>query len=265
MEAIIWAVNTLGGGLVGLAVLVTARLLPLFVVAPWFGPSVVPLTIRIALLLGVSALLTPLILLSLDPALIAAPRSAVVWLGLGLKELLLGALIALMGSAVLWGAQTAGGMIDRLRGHPTVAPEAHSPLGRLTVLLAAALFVVSGGHLLVIAVLARSFQLVGPFALPNTGLDAVVLGPMVRTVGELFVLAAALALPVAVVLALADITLAFLDRLAPHLRGPLGHLSLRAVLGLVVALATLRLALDTAVGGTVQALRALEGLLGGLR
>ena len=145
-----------------------------------------------------------------------------------------------------------------------VGTEARSPLGRLTALVAAALFLASGGHLLLLAVLARSFQLLPPLEAPVVGLTAP-LGPLVGLVGELFVLAAALALPMAVVLALAEVTLAFLDRLAPHLSEPLRHLSLRALVGLLVALATLRLALDSAVGGTFDAIRATEALLEGLR
>jgi type III secretory pathway component EscT len=142
----------LGGGGIDLAAwgLAFARVLPLLVIVPAFGLRALSAPIRAAAALVLSAVIVPAIRPSGGPAL--------PWPPLLLFELARGTLVALAAAIPLWSATMAGGIVDSLRGAqeqvevPTVEGRA-SPLGALFSLLAATIFLATGGPAHVVGIL----------------------------------------------------------------------------------------------------------------
>ena len=136
-----------------------ARVMPILVIVPAFGLRALSAPVRAAAALVLSAVIVPAI----------RPTSGIAlpWPALLLFELARGTLVAVTAALPLWSATMAGGIVDALRGAqdqvdaPTVEGRP-SPLGALFALLAATIFLASGGPA----------RLVGILALPPPSLES---------------------------------------------------------------------------------------------
>jgi len=128
-----------------------ARVLPVLVVVPAFGLRALSAPMRAAAALVLSAVIVP--------AIRPAGAMALPWPPLLLFELTRGVLVAVAAAVPLWSATMAGGIVDALRGAqeqvdaPTVEGRP-SPLGTLFALLAATIFLSTGGPARLVGILA---------------------------------------------------------------------------------------------------------------
>jgi type III secretory pathway component EscT len=119
-----------------------ARVLPVIVIVPAFGLRALSAPVRAAVALLFAALIVP--------AVAPASGASDAWPAVLVFELVRGTLVAIAAAIPLWSATMAGGIVDALRGAqeqtdlPTVEGRA-PPLGSLFSLLAAVIFLATGG------------------------------------------------------------------------------------------------------------------------
>ncbi|OIQ75481.1 flagellar biosynthetic protein FliR [mine drainage metagenome] len=192
------------------------RILAMLSVAPAFGMGSVPVMLRVGLAVLVSV--------ALAPALPAMPPvqfgTATAWM-LVLQQMLVGGAIGLAMTLILSAVQLAGGVIGLQMGmgfatlfDPVQGVQVTS-LASFLNMLTLLLFLALNGHLVLLAVLARSFTLL-PVA-PNLGLTAQSWHTLALSGGAIFSLGLALAAPVLGVLLIANLGLGVLTKLAPQL------------------------------------------------
>jgi flagellar biosynthetic protein FliR len=195
--------------------LVLARVSPLFVFAPLFSSHLIPARVRglaaVALAVGIS------------PAVAGnehIPLDALTYVGLLLKELLVGMAFAFALGALFAAVAVAGTFIDYLIGFsfgslvdPTNGTNT-TVLSRLYAMLGVMVFIAIGGDGWVIGGLARTYDLVGLADLPS-------LGRLVGQANEEFVgiFAAALQVagPIVLALVLTDVAFGVVSRVVPQL------------------------------------------------
>ena len=194
------------------------RILALLSTAPGFGSAQVPIQVRVGL--------AALVALALAPALPAMPPvrldSALGWT-LVVQQLLVGGVVGLAMSLILSSVQLAGSIVGLQMGlgfstlfDPLQGVEVTS-LASFLNLLALLLFLDINGHLLLLAVLARSFTLVPVGIAQGAGIGAAGWHALAREGGALFSLGLAMAAPALGVLLIANLGLAILSKLSPQL------------------------------------------------
>jgi type III secretory pathway component EscT len=130
-----------------------ARMAPVVAIVPAFGLRALSAPVRAAAALVLGAIIVP----SLRPFVVGPAPLPVQFL----IELARGTIVALSAAVPLWAATMAGGVIDALRGSqdlsmvPTVESRA-TPLGVLFSLLAATIFLGTGGPAAVVGALASA-------------------------------------------------------------------------------------------------------------
>ena len=200
-----------------LAALASARIAVAFLLLPILSSDTVPATVRSAIYLSFG-----IITLAMQPSFSVNHWETQQWLGLFVKEALIGLGLGMMLAAVLWAFHAAGeivdgatGMsmaqvVDPLSGRQTSLSGAM--LGRLTVFV----FMAYGGMLAWMGVLIESFAL-WPLAehnlLPKAGGVAMFESAFGTFAGLAFLVAA----PVLVVVYLIDLALGVMNRYAPQL------------------------------------------------
>ncbi len=199
--------------------LATARIGAAFTVIPFLGTQVIPGMARNALILCWSIVVIPMI----ADEIAARPFDTLLFFGVILKEIFIGALIGFMISALIWAVESAGFFIDNQRGasiasslDPLSGNES-SPLGLLFTQMLAVFFFSSGAFLLFLGGLYHSYVLWPVFSFFPTFPDSFpifVLGIL----DEIVRLAAVLAGPIIVSMFLAELGLAFISRFAPQLQ-----------------------------------------------
>ncbi len=193
--------------------LVSARVAGVMVVAPVWSMRAVPRTIRGAF----AILLTVALLPTISPA--ALPEEMLAFPILLGSELLFGVAIGLTASLFVYAAQVAAEVIAVQMGLSIagiLAPTASgSPPGiaELQHLMALAVYMALGGHLLLIQALSNSLQVIKP----GVVIDIAGGRTLVTVVGGLFPAAVRVAAPVMVALVLTNIALAILGKAVPQL------------------------------------------------
>jgi len=229
-------------------VAVVLRLGPICLLSPILAGSRVPVTVRLALLLILCASIAPGLVLTLEGP---APDGAG-WLALGLHEALIGLTLALVTSVAFWGITVGLGMVDQLWGHGLSGGDgiADGPTSELGNALAVAAFVGVGGHVALVAALGHTFAALPPGSPSELPSLSAILGWL----AEIFVVAGAVALPIATALWLAQLGVAFIDRSSPALSSALASLPFRGVIATVVLLGGLHLVIDLALDGTLSSI-----------
>jgi type III secretory pathway component EscT len=234
-----------------------ARTIPLTWLVPALGgPRVAP-EVRIGLGLLLAVLCLPILLPAVAPSVIASTGAggaagaagafarelgAVGWIILIARELVVGLSVGLAAGTVFRAAESAGRLVDVLRGanlaevlSPT-SDERTSPTGDLYLFVAVVLFLEMGGLRLFAVALAGSYQAVpigGAWSIPSFGFAAEL---AVLTAARLLESAVAFAAPVVVALWVADAALGVVARAAPQIPLYFAAMPLKALLGLGVVL-----------------------------
>lgn len=192
------------------------RVLALLSTAPMFSASQVPMQVRVGLAAAVALVLAPT-LPAMPPVQLA---SALGW-SLVVQQLLVGGVVGLAMSLIISSVQLAGSIVGLQMGlgfstlfDPLQGVEVTS-LASFLNLLAMLLFMAMDGHLLLLAVLARSFTMLPVGA--AVGMGAAGWHALALEGGVMFSLGLAMAAPALGVLLIANLGLATLSKLAPQL------------------------------------------------
>ena len=250
----------MGPEVLGVAALVALRLVPAAMLVPVLGGPLAPWSARVALVA-----MAALALAAVQPPAVAGAVGAMSiagWIAIAVKELAVGAVLAIVVAVPFLAADAAGRWIggaiggDDARvagvGGPT------SATGALVSLLAVLVFFGIDGHLIVIGALAGSYEVV-----PLTGgFDRVAAAREVLAAAAGFLGAAvALAAPALVAGALVELAVGVVARSGAPLAGA-GALRGAAVVAFVGA--SLLVLAGALAHGTGAAARALGGVLAAL-
>ena len=197
---------------------------------PFFSSLNIPVTLRVAFVLGLSALLHPV----LAPSLGVPPLHAwsLAWLVAG--ELLIGMTIGLISRFLFAAFELAGQLLGFQMGFSminAIDPQTSVQSTVLSVsqsLVALLIFIGLDSHHWLIRTVCDSFTYLAPL---RVQLPGVVADAMVRMAAEMFVLGFRLAAPVLVVLVLTDVVFAIVGRAAPQVQILLVGLPLKSWLG----------------------------------
>lgn len=194
--------------------LASVRVVAWLAVVPPFSTRGIPSMAKVVLAIGLSLAVAPTLatqaLPSTTPELMMATLSqAVIGLGMGYVTMLLFSAIAAAGALIdLFGGFALAAAWDPM------AMNMNTVFGRFHQILATALLLVSGGHLLVIGGLLSTFRYLPLMGMPDvSGWDGVV----VTAFSMFFTIAVQMALPMIAVLFVADLALALLTKVAPQL------------------------------------------------
>ena len=192
------------------------RVLALLSTAPMFGATEVPMQVRLGLAILVAVALAPML-----PAMPPVEFGSVMGWTLVLQQLLIGSIIGLSMALILSVVQFAGSVVSLQMGlgfstlfDPVQGVQVTS-LASFLNLLTTLLFLSLNGHLMLLAVLARSFMMLPVSA--NIGIDAQSWHALVLEGSALFTLGVALAAPAVAILMIANLGLGVLSKLAPQL------------------------------------------------
>lgn len=194
--------------------LASVRIFTWLMIAPPFAGRTVPTQLKAVLAVGLAMAVAPITGGATIPG---------TTLGLLLEivgQVFIGALMGFVTMLLFSAVAAAGSLIDLFGGFAISA--AFDPLnmtmntimGKFHAMLAMALLIVSGGHLLIIGGLLKTFAVlpVGDAISVPTGAEV-----LTTAFGVFFVTAVQIALPLVAVLFVADLGLALLTKIAPHL------------------------------------------------
>jgi type III secretion protein T len=229
--------------------LTIARTTGLFLITPFLGRGIITGLARNAVILALTLPVIPHALASRPPGF--DPSDLVLVMGLTLKELLIGLLLGLPLTAVAWGVEAAGFMIDNQRGasmasmlNPASGNQT-SPLGILLGQLYTVWLVVSGGFTSMLDLLYRSESVWPTWGfLPNfsTALPGETLS-LLDTVMKLTLLMAG---PAMIAMFLSEFGLALVSRFAPQLQVFFLAMPVKSGVGLLLLVLSLGVILETA-------------------
>ncbi len=243
-------------------VMITTRLVTVFVVAPPFSGALMPNRMRIALAASLALAIAPG---SATAAPGALPTDIVGLVGAVLFQVAAGVLLGLTIQLLFSAIASAGAMIDLAAGlssaalyDPTTQSQA-APVGRLYQLVAITLLFVVDGHLLLIKGVIRSYE-----AAPLSGLRLGELDRMVTEGAGLFFMAAVeIAFPILLTMALTEVVLGIASRAAPKLNVLVIGLALKSLILIFILSFTLPLVLNGAESLFERGLRLGSLLIGG--
>lgn len=244
------------------AVLVALRLIPAAMTLPVLGGPLAPWSARLALTAMAAAALALVQPPDVVTAVTGLPLAGLI--AIAMKELAIGAVLALIVAVPFVAADTAGRWIGAGAGGlgaGGIGPTGPtSTTGLVTSLLAVVVFVGIGGHLVVIAALAGSYD-----ALPLLGgLDRAVAAQHAATAATaMFGAAVALAAPALVASALVELALGLIQR-ASGGAVPIGGGGLRAAAVIAFFAAGLLLLSIALARGLGDAARTMEAAIPGL-
>lgn len=240
--------------------LVASRLGGLLMLQPVLGALSIPMNLRVLLVLGLAALITPMI--SLPAAAPATPLALVFAMA---TEILLGALIGLVGVACFVGLQIGAQLIAQESGlafgqivDPT-SEEQESVLGVFYIQLAAVLYLIVGGHRALVGACLDTFQTMPLLsARPVAGASVEILLQALGVGGHV---ALRVATPAMLAMFLVNVALGFISRTMPQLNVIAVGFSLKALVAFAVMAAALPSAADAFIESVAQAYRWIDTLL----
>ena len=194
--------------------LAAVRILGWIALAPPFNNKSIPMMAKVTLALGLSFAIAPM--LAKQPV----PQTTVQLIVVVMTQVLIGTAMGFITQLLFDTIAAAGSMIDILGGFQVASAfdplsyNVNSVFGRFHQMLAIMLLFASGGHLLVIGGLLKTFQYVPLMTFPDiTGWgDA-----MTTAMSLFFSVALQIALPLAAVFFITDLSLALLTKVAPAL------------------------------------------------
>jgi len=225
-------------------ILLAGRVLPAAFLIPVFGGRRLPIPARLGLVACVVIAVYP-------EAGFADPVPAgLAYIGLLLKELAVGTVLALTGSCMFEGMKMGGQLIDNLRGsagaHAFVphSEERTSPVGDLHLLLCILVFFAAGGPVLFLKALQQSLVSLPVCSLPRITQCAQAADLALAVTAQAIRMGVSIAFPAMVALLTADMLLGFMNRTAPQIQVFFLGMPLRAVVGILAVILTLDRSLE---------------------
>jgi type III secretion protein T len=194
------------------------RMSSVFAIAPFFGSQLLPGYIRNGIVLSFTFFIYPLVSPGVPEGM---SESIFLFMGIILKEAFIGILIGFSGGIVFWAAECAGAFMDNQRGatmggsiNPMTQME-DSPLGILFQQILIVLFFTSGGFLIFLFGLLKSYK-VWPIFSFYPKLDLALTIYILQQVDTLIRLAVVLASPIVITIFVAELGLGLINRFAPQ-------------------------------------------------
>ena len=221
-----------------------ARLLAVFVLAPFFGGTTVPIQAKVGLAAIVSAILYP----AITAGVRTEEVTALLFVALLVKEVFIGAALGIVTQFFFYTVQVAGTIIDTQRGmnqfsffSPQLAGNT-SILGQLKFQTALVLFLSVDGHLMFIRGLQTSFATLPlmNFLTFHVGFIGVS-DQMIRVSAGIFYTALQLSAPVLLTLFLLDFAFAALAKVAPQINVHFESQTAKSLVGLAMVFLTIAL------------------------
>lgn len=243
-----------------LAVAVT-RTAAAFSLMPILTPEIVPALVRNSLFVGFS-----LIVLATQPQVLRLQLSSPEWVALFAREGSIGLAIGFLFGVMLWAFEAAGRIIDAKAGAATaeivdpLSGETTSLNGAFLSRLAAFVFMFSGGLLMFVTVLLRSYA-IWPLAAAAPHFALAGAGVFESAFARLMGLALVFAAPALVLLTLAEGAMGLMNRFAPQLNVFSMSLSLKAWLATLIILATCGLFIESLENEIASRPAAIEAVL----
>lgn len=214
------------------AILVLARVGPLFVFAPLFSSRLIPVRVRGVVAVALAVVLVPAALqgqsIATDPVSLT---------GLVAKEMLVGLAFAFAVGALFTAVSVAGALLDVLVGlsygavvDPLTGAQS-SALTQLYGFTGLLVFVAIGGDAWVLQGLARTYDLVPLASVPDLG---TLTAGVVRAFTTIFVSAVQLAAPVILALVITDSAFGLVSRVVPQLNVFAVSFPAKIALGLLI-------------------------------
>jgi type III secretion protein T len=230
--------------------LTLARLLPILTLAPFLGAKNIPMTIRMMFAVALVAIFLP------QNLMIARYNFSfsILYLGLILKELLVGAILGFLASVPFFVAQMAGGLIDHQRGasslqinDPTTQSQT-GPIGLLYNYMLIALFFSLNGPFLFFNAVASSYQLLPVDSWIDVAffnLHAKFWKQTLSLLQYMMTLAIQLSAPALIGILLTDMFLGIANRLAPQVQIVFLGISVKSWVGIALLTAAWGLIVQT--------------------
>lgn len=236
--------------------MVLFRLTGIFLLAPLLGSSNIPRQIKLFFALGLSLCVYPMLLMrghSASPALEAITVNGLnLWTLSGsiAVELLLGYVIGYCASLPLVGMQLGGHVLDQQMGvsaggvfNPDLDAEA-GVVGQLLFLSGLAVFMIVGGHHVMLTTLIGSFERVPIGMFGSDGVDmSMVLDLVVGLMTIMFEMGLKIAAPLLCIVFLQSIAMGFIARTVPQMN----ILSIGFIVRILGGLAILVVGIETAM------------------
>lgn len=246
--------------------LVTSRLLAFLYTSPFFSSKTMPRTVRIGFVIALSMIVVP----APFAAFTADPTLSEAFVPLVAKELFVGIVLGSLVWMPVRGLELAGVILDTQRGS-TQAQDLDvvfggqvTPTAILLNQLFSGYFFSSGGMLLVLVLVFKSFQIWPPTEpLPPFDSSAAII--FVEFVGIAMFAAIVLILPISAMMILADIVIAFLARSAPTLNALTFGMPVKSAILLLFLVAYLDIAYPRIVETLGGALDMMEAVIGNER
>jgi flagellar biosynthesis protein FliR len=230
--------------LVGLAF---ARLLSFLSIVPFFGGQAVPARVKVATAAAFVIIIYPVLETSV-PQGQTLPFGAVGFIGLLIKEALIGFTLGFLASLIFDAIAMAGKIIDIQRGSAMAelfAPQLQarvSEIGQFKLQLAIVLFLAVGAHRVFIEALLWSFEILPPTKLPHLESGWTPMTAMFVTLtGQIFAIGVQLAVPPMIALLLTDLVFGMINRIAPQINVFFLSLPVKMIVGLLVVMLALPL------------------------
>ena len=234
------------------------RVSALFLVAPVFSATNIPVRVRVILGLAVAALLAPLV-----AGEVAVDTLSASWLLLAAREIIIGVMMGFVVQLAFAAVIVAGETLAMSMGLGfalSVDPQngIQGPVvSQLNVILATLLFLAVDGHLLLLGALADSFQLL---PLQPVGLEAGLFLDVFQLAAQVFATAVALALPALTAVLMTNIAFGVITRAAPQLNIFAVGFPVTIAVGLVFMMLALPAFLDRFGGALSLAIKQSVGL-----
>ncbi len=259
------AITGLATGQVQLAALALVRIGSMTALLPVLGSQSLPRQVKIGLAFALLLCIFP----TLPHTTAAMPGTALGFAGLVLREVCVGLIAGWAFSLVFQVMEFAGGVIDMQAGYsmvelfdPTTGESTHL-FGQFLGIAATVTFLAGGGHIHLVAALARSFQ---EIPLASAHLDATRLLPDISAlVLRSIVLGLQLCGPVLMALLMLTLVMAVISRIMPSMNTWLVVLPLQILAACAVTALSLPFMLRVFRGWQDDVFRATSSILFGMR
>lgn len=246
--------------------LTLARILPILAIAPFLGAQNVPMTIRVMFGVALTAIFLPQNLFAVRHDI----PFAMPFIGLCLKELLIGAILGFIASFPFYIAQMSGGLIDFQRGASSLQvtdPTTRTQTGALGILynyVLIVLFFSLGGPFYFFNGVASSYSVIPVDSIVNPELFSVHIPfwKMIFTaLQKIFNLCVQLAAPSLMGILFTDMFLGIANRLAPQVQIVFLGIPVKSWVGIALLAAAWGLIIQTMSQSSIQWMQTIQKLV----
>jgi flagellar biosynthesis protein FliR len=227
---------------VALVLLILARTVPLIVISPIFGGRTVPGQHKVGLAMILVVALYP----CLYPTMVGKiPVQGAAYWGLILKELAVGAMLGFLSSLVFFAIESAGNLIDVQRGTQQASVlvpqlDIQGPVfANLHIQLATVLFFSLNCHHLYIRGYFQSFELIPVHQYPKFSEHfQTMINQIIHMSGGIFAVALQLTAPIVLAIFMVDVVMGVMNRIAPMVQVYFLAMPFKAVVGIIMFIAS---------------------------